>query len=91
MSSKYEQNANCMRLARETDDAVLSFGYMKIAEAWLELDKRCRAKRRLRARSLHTKSRQVNRRARLSSYGTIKRSRGALKPTKRRIRSSSSY
>jgi hypothetical protein len=37
---KYQQNAaNCMRLARETNDAVLSFGYMKMAQAWSDLEK----------------------------------------------------
>jgi hypothetical protein len=40
MSSKYQQKwRQCMRLARKTDDAVLSFGYMKMAQAWLDLEK----------------------------------------------------
>jgi hypothetical protein len=81
--SLLQQNgANCMRLARETNDAVLSFGYMKMAQAWLDLEKRRRTTiGRVKARSRHIGSRQVNR----------QRSKGALKPTERRIRSSSSH
>src|SRR5262249_37971661 len=79
MSSKYQQNAaNCMRLARETNDAVLSFGYMKMAQTWSDLEKRRRTMTRRKARSRHIGSRQVNRRAR-------PRSKGTLKPTERRI------
>jgi len=34
----YEQRAaNCVRLAQETNEAVLSFGLMKMAHAWLDL------------------------------------------------------
>jgi hypothetical protein len=76
MSSEYQQNgAHCMRLAQEANDAVLSFGYMKMAEAWLELDKRCRAKRRLRGRSHHTRSRRMNRRTLHAPYKTVKRNK----------------
>ncbi len=78
MSSKYRQNgASCMRLAQEADDGVLGFGYMKMAEAWLELEKRRRAKRRLRAPSRNTRSRQMSRRALHASYGKIKRNKKA--------------
>jgi hypothetical protein len=74
MSSKYQQNgANCKRLAQEANDAVLSFGYMKMAEAWLKLDKR-RAKGRLRARSHHTRSRHMNRR---TLHAPVKRNKKA--------------
>jgi len=48
-----------MRLARETNDAVLSFGYMKMARAWLDLEKRRRTTGRVKARSRHIGSRQV--------------------------------
>jgi hypothetical protein len=35
---RYEENAaNCVRLARESNDAVLSFGLSKMAQAWLDL------------------------------------------------------
>src|SRR5919109_1481880 len=38
LSSRYEKNsARCVRLARESGDAVLTYGLMKMAEAWLEL------------------------------------------------------
>jgi len=80
MSSKYQQNsANCMRLAGETNDAVLSIGYMKMAQAWSDLEKRRRTMGRLKAR--HTGSRQVNR----------QRTKAMRKPTERRIRSSLSH
>ncbi len=40
LSNRYEKNsARCVRLARESGDAVLSYGLMKMAEAWLELDR----------------------------------------------------
>ena len=36
--NRFEQNAaNCVRLAVETKDFVLSAGYMKMAEAWVDL------------------------------------------------------
>ena len=80
MLSKYRQNsANCVRLAGETNEPVLSFGYMKMAEAWLDLDKRRQTKARSRR---HIGSRQVNRRVRQGS-------KSALKTTKRRIQASS--
>jgi len=73
MSRKYQQNgANCMRLAQEANDAVLSFGYMKMAEAWLELDKRCRAKKRLQMRLQDTGSQHTNRRTLRTPYKTVK-------------------
>jgi hypothetical protein len=37
--SRFERNAaNCRRLAQEAGDAVLSYGFMKMAEAWLALE-----------------------------------------------------
>src|SRR5436190_23767740 len=88
MSSRYQQNgANCMRLARETNDAVLSFGYVKMAQAWLELEKSRRRNPRRRALSKHTRSRGMNRRRHLSSRRTLKR-KTAFKPPNRRVRSS---
>jgi len=80
MPSKYQQNsANCMRLAGETNDAVLSIGYVKMAQAWSDLEKRRRTMGRLKAR--RTGSRQVNR----------QRTKAMRKPTERRIRSSLSH
>jgi hypothetical protein len=36
--NRFEQNAaNCVRLAVETKDFVLSAGYIKMAEAWADL------------------------------------------------------
>ena len=77
MSSKFQENrATCMRLAQESDEAVLSLCYGKLADAWSQLEKGRRT-RGLRARSRHTRSRQMNRRARLASYRTKKRSKNA--------------
>src|SRR2546429_6736285 len=40
MASKYQKyGASCMRLAEESNDAVLSLGFMKMAQAWLDLEK----------------------------------------------------
>jgi hypothetical protein len=40
MASKYQKyGANCMRLAEESNDTVLSLGFMKMAQAWLDLEK----------------------------------------------------
>ena len=78
MSSKYQQNGGkCMRLAREANDAVLSFGYMKMAEAWLDLDKHCRANSSFRARSHHTKSQHMNRRTLRARRKTVNRNKKA--------------
>jgi hypothetical protein len=39
--SRFERNAaNCRRFAQEAGDAVLSYGFMKMAEAWLGLENR---------------------------------------------------
>ena len=39
--TKFERNAaNCVRFAQEAGDAVLSYGFMKMAEAWLALENR---------------------------------------------------
>lgn len=39
--NRFERNAtNCMRLAQAAGDAVLSYGFMTMAQAWRDLDKR---------------------------------------------------
>src|SRR5215831_6148339 len=45
LRNRYEKkSARCMRLAKESGDSVLSLGFMKMAEAWLELAKNSRPK-----------------------------------------------
>lgn len=40
-SNGYQENATrCVRLAEGTNDFVFSFGFMKMAEAWLDLAER---------------------------------------------------
>jgi len=39
--NRFERNAaRCVRLAQGAGDAVLSYGFMKMAEAWRDLDRR---------------------------------------------------
>jgi hypothetical protein len=64
LRNRYEKNsARCMRLAKENGDSVLSLGFMKMADAWLELAKNRRPKilhEGPRRSSAHTRSRPRN-------------------------------
>jgi hypothetical protein len=79
LSNRYEKNsARCVRLARESGDAVLSYGLMKMAEAWLELD-RNRHPKTLGEQRRQTRSRRANPRIGSSSRRVIKRSKAPSK------------
>jgi hypothetical protein len=78
LSTRYEKNsARCARLARETGDSVLSFGLMKMAEAWLDLAKNRDTEpvEEARKRSL-AQAASRRRRMRLSSRQVVKHSKG---------------
>ena len=79
LSNKYEKNsARCVRLARESGDTVLSYGLMKMAEAWLELD-RNRHRKTLREHRRQTRSRRAKPRIGSPSRRGIRRSKAPSK------------
>jgi hypothetical protein len=90
----YEEHAvSCVRLAETANEAIISFGLIKMAQAWLDLaDSKSRAdpaqKGAPRSSSEHTTSRRLNRAARAAAGGAVSRSKGSGKTAeKRRIRS----
>jgi hypothetical protein len=83
LSNKYEKNsARCVRLARQSGDAVLSYGLMKMAEAWLELGRNRHPKtlhEQRRQLSADNRSRRGNPRIGSSSRRVIRRSKAPSK------------
>jgi hypothetical protein len=72
-SSSYQHNATkCVRLAEQTKDYVLSVGYMKMAEAWLDLaDRRSRKQPTARAPRKQAGSRSIERRSKSPGRRTV--------------------
>jgi hypothetical protein len=77
----YEERAvKCVRLAEQTNDAIISFGLFKMAQAWLDLAEKNSRPELVRdstpgSSSEHTKSRRLNKRTRSSSRRLISRSK----------------
>lgn len=85
MLNKYEKAAaRCMKAAEQVDDAVLSFGFRNMAEAWLELGKK-RSPDVVQASSRRQPSPCITKSGRVTG-----RSRGAS-PVKRDGRTSSKF
>src|SRR5262245_39142267 len=79
LSTRYEKNsARCVRLASESGDAMLSYGLLKMAEAWLELDRNRRPKT-LREQRRQTRSLRANPRIGSSPRRAISHSRASSK------------
>jgi hypothetical protein len=78
-SNRYDKNAaKCARLARESGDSVLSFGLLRMADAWLELAKN-RREGDVRQTSAHTRSHRGRWRMRSSSRGVVSHRKGGAK------------
>jgi hypothetical protein len=94
MLNKYEKSAaRCMRAAEEVNDAVLSFGFRNMAQAWRDLARK-KMPRHVGGASLrrpqshrHTRSGRVTDRSR-STNPMMRRSKSSPKiAAKRRVKS----